>query len=110
MTTHTKLLAYPSLMHAHANVAVCTPACFLLDRNPFCYVCMCVCQGNTAAAAAADTADDGFDDLFVAGFEELAEEEDGETGEKAERELHAKVCRRCRETGPNMSVGFARVS
>lgn len=42
-------------------------------------------QGSAAAAAA----DDGFDDLFGAGFEELAEEE--ETGGKSERERHAKV-------------------
>lgn len=48
-----------------------------------------------AAAAAAEAAtDDGFDDLFGAGFEELSDGEEGETGEEAERVLHAKV-RRC---------------
>lgn len=35
--------------------------------------------------------DGDFDDVFMAGFEELAEDEDRDTGEKAERELHAKV-------------------
>lgn len=48
-------------------------------------------QQGTAAATA--VADEGFDDLFGADFEELAEEEEeeGETGAKAERERHAKV-------------------
>lgn len=47
-----------------------------------------------AAAAAAEAAtDDGFDDLFGTGFEELSDGEEGETGEEAERELHAKVRR-----------------
>lgn len=50
-------------------------------------------QGNAAAAAAAAAAagDDGFDDLFGDGFEELTDGEETETGEKAEQEVHAKV-------------------
>lgn len=47
-------------------------------------------QGSAAAAAAAGE-DSGFDDLFGTGFEVLEEEEGEENGEKAERELHAKV-------------------
>lgn len=43
-------------------------------------------------AQAAEEADDGFEDVFGHGFEDLIDDDDdGETGEKAERELHAKV-------------------
>lgn len=41
---------------------------------------------------AAEEVDDGFEDVFGHGFEDLIDDDDdGETGEKVERELHAKV-------------------
>lgn len=47
-------------------------------------------QESGAAAASADR-DDGFGDIFGTGFEDLSDGEEGDTGEEAERERHAKV-------------------